>query len=345
MVLEQLILQEISKTPESKILVFVKLRDSVKNIVEKLGNREAIRPVRFVGQATKSKDDKGLSQKKQIAILEQFKTGNFNVLVSTNVGEEGLDIAECDLVIFYDIVASEIRLIQRKGRTARHREGKVIILYCKNTNDEIYLKIALNKLKKMNANLKNPGSLRSYEKTQKNDLTKEAKVSTRSDTKPLSKKIGYEKKQAQYSLQSFLNFPENRPKDILLNTSLPMDLGIRNMLTEKGIHFDTGNAPAHMVLFNTIALQIYKAQHLQNDTDKLLTAFSTSLDKSYQILFMIVIFLEFKESYEGEKRLLKRKLHEWNDTSSEKVKLITIDRVEELYYFIDNIYKHNKKKN
>ncbi|MBA7675182.1 ATP-dependent RNA helicase DbpA [subsurface metagenome] len=182
-VLEQLILQEISKAPESKILVFVKLRDSVKNIVEKLRTKEVIRPVRFVGQATKSKDDKGLSQKKQIAILEQFKTGNFNVLVSTNVGEEGLDIAECDLVIFYDIVASEIRLIQRKGRTARHREGKVIILFCKNTNDEIYLKIALNKLKKMNANLKNPKSLRSYEKTQKGDHIRETKISTRSDTK------------------------------------------------------------------------------------------------------------------------------------------------------------------
>jgi len=124
-----------------------------------------------------------------------------------------------------------------------------------------------------------------------------------------------------------------------------MELGIRNMLTEKGIPFDTGDAPAHMVLFNTIALQIYKAQHLQKDTDKLLANFSTSLDKSYQIFFLIVIFIDFKEGYEGEKRLLKRKLHEWNDTSSEKVKLITIDRVEELYYFIENIYKHNKKKN
>ena len=61
-------------------------------------------------------------------------------MVSTNVGEEGLDIVECDLVIFYDVVASEIRLIQRKGRTARHREGKVVILYCKRTHDEIYLK-------------------------------------------------------------------------------------------------------------------------------------------------------------------------------------------------------------
>ena len=42
-----------------------------------------------------------------------------------------------DMVVFYDVVASVIILMQRKGRTARHRKGKVAILYCKDTNDEI----------------------------------------------------------------------------------------------------------------------------------------------------------------------------------------------------------------
>ncbi|MHA2220104.1 MAG: DEAD/DEAH box helicase family protein [Candidatus Hodarchaeales archaeon] len=164
-VLLKVILDELHNKPQSRILVFVKLRDSVKNIVKRLGLIDEINAVRFVGQATKSVDDRGLSQKRQIEILDQFKQGVYNVLVSTNVGEEGLDIAECDLVIFYDVVASEIRLIQRKGRTARHREGKVIILYCKETHDEIYLKIALNKLKRMNINLKNPQQLKdSYSK-------------------------------------------------------------------------------------------------------------------------------------------------------------------------------------
>jgi len=154
--LESSLIQEFENNPGSRVLVFVKLRDSVKSIVHKLktSKNNTIKPSRFVGQATKSQDDKGLSQKQQLEILEQFKQGQYNVLVSTNVGEEGLDIAECDLVVFYDVVASEIRFIQRKGRTARHREGKVIILYCKGTHDEIYMHIALTKLKKMNVNLK-----------------------------------------------------------------------------------------------------------------------------------------------------------------------------------------------
>ena len=179
-VLEKLLLQEITINPTSRILVFVKLRDSVKNIVNKLksSNSEGIlKPARFVGQATKSKDDKGLSQKKQLEILKQFKQGHYNILVSTNVGEEGLDIAECDLVIFYDVVASEIRFIQRKGRTARHREGKVIILYCKDTHDEIYMHIALNKLKKMNVNLKSDQHFRkSYTKVSREVIIEEKKL-------------------------------------------------------------------------------------------------------------------------------------------------------------------------
>ncbi|MFX0027202.1 MAG: DEAD/DEAH box helicase, partial [Candidatus Hermodarchaeota archaeon] len=156
-ILKKIILEQLENTPDSRILVFVKLRDSVRNIVKKLNTIENIKTTRFVGQATKSMDDKGLSQKNQLEILEKFKQGFYNVLVSTNVGEEGLDIAECDLVIFYDVVASEIRFIQRKGRTARHREGRVIILYCKNTHDDVYLRIAMSKLKRMNVNLKSQG--------------------------------------------------------------------------------------------------------------------------------------------------------------------------------------------
>jgi hypothetical protein len=42
-------------------------------------------------------------------------------------------------VIFYDNSASEIRLIQRMGRTGRSGKGKVVFLYTKGTSDEISL--------------------------------------------------------------------------------------------------------------------------------------------------------------------------------------------------------------
>ncbi|GAH39581.1 unnamed protein product, partial [marine sediment metagenome] len=94
---KQIILKELKVNPDTRILIFSKLRDSVATITSKLKKNSLIRPKRFVGQATKSSQDKGLSQKKQIEILNDFKEGKYNVLISTNVAEEGLDIAECDL--------------------------------------------------------------------------------------------------------------------------------------------------------------------------------------------------------------------------------------------------------
>ncbi|MHA1487764.1 MAG: DEAD/DEAH box helicase family protein, partial [Promethearchaeota archaeon] len=66
--LESLLIQEFENNPGSRVLVFVKLRDSVKSIVHKLKESKynSIKSSRFVGQATKSQDDKGLSQKQQL---------------------------------------------------------------------------------------------------------------------------------------------------------------------------------------------------------------------------------------------------------------------------------------
>ena len=74
----------------------------------------------------------------QLALLDKFRSGELNTLVATSVAEEGLDISECDVVIFYDVVPSEIRAIQRRGRTGRNRAGKVIILKTKGTREEGY---------------------------------------------------------------------------------------------------------------------------------------------------------------------------------------------------------------
>ncbi len=131
----ELVKEELSKEISSRILVFSNYRDTVKQLSDELNKLEEVEAHWFVGQRS-SKDDMGLRQKDQIRILEQFKHGYYNVLVSTSVGEEGLDVAQCDLVVFYDVVPSEIRLIQRSGRTGRKRAGRVVILAAKNTRDE-----------------------------------------------------------------------------------------------------------------------------------------------------------------------------------------------------------------
>lgn len=136
--LKELLLKDLEQNPESKIIVFTQFRDTVETIVDDLRELDRVLPVRFVGQATKSEDDPGLSQMEQVNILEEFRQGKHNVLVTTSIGEEGLHVPDVDHVIFYEAVPSEIRMIQRRGRTGRTRAGKTTVLITEGTIDEAY---------------------------------------------------------------------------------------------------------------------------------------------------------------------------------------------------------------
>ncbi len=130
-------LREEGKNEDSpKIIVFTQFRDTLDMIHERC-EKEGIKSVRFYGQGT-SDGKKGLTQKEQKNIIKSFKTGNYDVLISTSVAEEGIDIPAVDLVILYEPVPSEIRMIQRRGRTGRKSSGRMKVLITKKTIDEGY---------------------------------------------------------------------------------------------------------------------------------------------------------------------------------------------------------------
>ena len=131
-----------------RIMVFTNYRTTASRLVELLNRVEGVSAVRLVGQASRE-NDRGLSQKKQAMILDDFRSGSYNVLVATQIGEEGLDIVECDHVIFYDTVPSAIRYIQRRGRTGRKGPGRATILIAKGTRDEAYYWISRRKEREM----------------------------------------------------------------------------------------------------------------------------------------------------------------------------------------------------
>lgn len=129
------------------LIVFAHYRDTVKKIVEEL-NSMGVSARMLIG---KSKE--GMSQKEQVALLDSFRKKEFSVLCSTSISEEGLDVVTVDSVIFYEAVPSEIRFIQRKGRTGRIRPGEVILLIAKDTRDEANFWISKRKERKMRENL------------------------------------------------------------------------------------------------------------------------------------------------------------------------------------------------
>ncbi|MFH1376503.1 MAG: DEAD/DEAH box helicase [Candidatus Woesearchaeota archaeon] len=148
--LKGVIRKEIERNPEAKIIVFANYRNTIEEILKELSKLKNIRASKLIGQKL------GLKQKDQIETIRKFERGENNVLVCTQVGEEGIDIQSgAELAIFYDIVASEIRTIQRKGRVGRTRTGRIVFLVTNKTREQGYKWSAYNKEKKMKQTLLN----------------------------------------------------------------------------------------------------------------------------------------------------------------------------------------------
>jgi len=137
---------------DDRVLVFANIRATAEVLVERLKER-GYRAALFVGKA-EGKGGPRMTQEEQMRVLRAFREGAYNVLVATSIGEEGLDIPECGLVVFYEPAVSGIRYIQRRGRTGRRLPGKVVILVAEGTVDEYYFREGYRRARKMERILK-----------------------------------------------------------------------------------------------------------------------------------------------------------------------------------------------
>ena len=130
------VMEILRERSSGKVIIFCHYRITA-NILSGALTSQGISSEKFIGQSSRG-DGKGMSQKDQVSALQRFRDGDFRVLVATQVGEEGLDVPSADTVIFYEPVSSEIRSIQRRGRTGRFGKGKVYVLMMENSRDMAY---------------------------------------------------------------------------------------------------------------------------------------------------------------------------------------------------------------
>ncbi|KAI0034898.1 hypothetical protein K488DRAFT_83505 [Vararia minispora EC-137] len=136
--------------------------DDIEEVVEYLEqDKPLLRPTRFIGQSEDKQGKKGMSQDKQQEIIRRFKAGEFNVMVATCVGEEGLDIGEVDVVVCYDTQSTPVRMLQRVGRTGRKREGYVHVLLAEGREEENWNK-AVEKYERVQWQIANGFDLELY---------------------------------------------------------------------------------------------------------------------------------------------------------------------------------------
>nr|XP_023019452.1 Fanconi anemia group M protein [Leptinotarsa decemlineata] len=123
--LRDILLEHFKETDgTSRVIVFFEYRDSTKEAYALLlQSRPILKPRIFLGHS------KGVTQRQQINVVKSFREGTCNILLSTSIGEEGLDVGEVDLIICFDISnKSPIRMVQRMGRTGRKKKGKIVVL-------------------------------------------------------------------------------------------------------------------------------------------------------------------------------------------------------------------------
>ncbi len=173
---KDIIKNHLQEKRDARIMVFAEYRDTIDMLIPELNKVKGAKPVKFIGQ-TQTGKEKGMSQKEQKQTLDEFRCGTYNILISTSIGEEGIDIPTTSLVLFYEPVPSAIRHIQRKGRTARDGlPGEVKILIMKGSRDEGYYWSSVRKERKMYSHVYKLKDLLEGKKVRRRKIERQSKI-------------------------------------------------------------------------------------------------------------------------------------------------------------------------
>ncbi|XP_072815367.1 antiviral innate immune response receptor RIG-I isoform X2 [Vicugna pacos] len=148
--------EEYHINPETRTILFVKTRalvDALKRWIEESPTLSFLKPGILTGRG-KTSQNTGMTLLAQKCVLDTFRTnGDNKILIATSVADEGIDIAQCNLVILYEYVGNVIRMIQTRGR-GRARGSKCFLL---TSNDDVIEKEKINiyKEKMMNDSIVN----------------------------------------------------------------------------------------------------------------------------------------------------------------------------------------------
>lgn len=135
---------------QMKALIFVKRRTTAKCLSHIIKRFAIARPAALdiwpdfmVGNNSKMPDsiESVLCNKGNRKALDRFKQGEINLIVSTSVLEEGIDIQECNLVICYDTPETFRSYVQCKGR-ARMPKSQYVIMSLMGQSAKLEMKMS-----------------------------------------------------------------------------------------------------------------------------------------------------------------------------------------------------------
>jgi ATP-dependent RNA helicase RhlE len=110
----------VNEHPDTKILVFVRTKVRAERVLAAM-ERVGIKAMTMHG---------GKEQQDRLAIMNQFRSGAIKLLIATDVSARGIDIAEVDYVINYDLPDEAENYVHRVGRTGRGTRKGHAVSFC-----------------------------------------------------------------------------------------------------------------------------------------------------------------------------------------------------------------------
>uniref|UniRef100_K7GEL7 RNA helicase n=1 Tax=Pelodiscus sinensis TaxID=13735 RepID=K7GEL7_PELSI len=126
--LEKILLERFHTPGSARGIIFTKTRQSAHALYLWIRENTTLTGAGYSNQT------KHMTQNEQQDVINQFRKGAFNLLVSTSVAEEGLDIPECNIVVRYGLMTNEIAMVQARGR-ARAEDSLYSVLAQANSKE------------------------------------------------------------------------------------------------------------------------------------------------------------------------------------------------------------------
>jgi ATP-dependent RNA helicase RhlE len=121
----------VNENPESRILVFVRTKVRAERVFE------AMKRVGIVCQTMHG----GKDQDSRLDVMNGYKNGDFKVLIATDISARGVDIANVDYVVNYDLPDVSENYVHRVGRTGRGNNKGVAVSFCSDEEKEMLKEI------------------------------------------------------------------------------------------------------------------------------------------------------------------------------------------------------------
>ncbi|MFX0026844.1 MAG: hypothetical protein ACFE8M_10545, partial [Candidatus Hermodarchaeota archaeon] len=135
---------------------------------------------------------------------------------------------------------------------------------------------------------------------------------------------------------------EKKPQEkVIISKRLPVKYGLRKKFQMEGIQYSIINTDQHIIIYEKILIQVFSLEKFDARFQNVLISFINTFHHKYELIIILLDFIDFTEQLNGELRVIKHSVKEFAEKT--QIQIVAIEHVEELYFIIKNIIENAPK--